>query len=125
MYTEEGTTISKTDSPLINFITRPYCDTIYKLIKDSLVPAYQLVLPRENFQRNNAWLFRHNYNFYETPRLFFFTIRYFSNFESYIYQKQSNITYKTRNVKPDNIQYNLQLLADYGTLRKGDKYYKA
>lgn len=143
LYTAQSTTISETDTPFIHFITRPYCDTIYKIIKDSLFPVYQLVLPlenslpasffnrpfknkteRENFQRNNGSVFRQIYSFYETPQSFFFSISYFSNYESYIYQKQGNITYKTRNIKPDSSQYNLKLLADYGIQKKGDRFYK-
>src|SRR5207253_2660194 len=76
LYTEETTAMSPTDTPFIHFITRPYCDTIYKLIKDKPVPFYQMVMPlenslpnsffnrpfksktdRENFQRNNGWMF--------------------------------------------------------------------
>ncbi len=48
LYTEEQTVVNKTDKPDINFITRPYCDTIYKMVKDSLLPAYHIVLPLEN-----------------------------------------------------------------------------
>lgn len=143
LYMEENVISSKTDKPYIQFITRPYCDTIYKLIKDSLSPAYQLVLPlenslpssfftrcfknkteRENFNRNNSSTFRQVYNFYETPRFIFFLVRYLSNFESYIYEKQTDITYKIKNIKPDSSQYNLPLLPEYGITRKGDRFYK-
>jgi hypothetical protein len=112
--------------------------------RDSLFPAYQLVLPlenslppgfftkpfknkteRENFERNNAWIFSQVYNFYETPQFIFFRVRYLNNNDFYIYQKQTNVTYKTKNIKPDTSQYNLQLLSDYGTMRKGDRFYKS
>ncbi|MBO9681866.1 MAG: 6-bladed beta-propeller [Flavisolibacter sp.] len=144
LYTNQSTSFSKTDTPYIRFITRPYCDTIYKMKRDSLFPAYQLVLPlenslppdfftnpfknkteRENFERNNAWMFSQVYNFYETPQFIFFRVRYLYNSDFYIYQKQTNVTYKTKNIKPDTSQYNLQLLSDYGTLRKGDRFYKS
>ena len=143
LYTNESTSYNKTDTPYIHFITRPYCDTIYKMQRDSIFPAYQLVLPlenslppdfftkpfknkteRENFERNNGWMFSQVYNFYETPKFIFFRVRYLNNDDFYIYQKQTNVTYKTRNIKPDTSQYNLQLLSDYGTLRKGDRFYK-
>jgi hypothetical protein len=110
---------------------------------DSLYPAYQIVLPlenslpksffttpfknkteRENFGRNNAWALHQVYNFYETPRIIFFNIKFLNSYETYIYRKQDNITYKSKNIKPDSTQYNLQLLTDYGIVRQGDKFYK-
>jgi hypothetical protein len=133
-----------TDAPHIVFFSRPYCDTIYKLNKDSLSPAYQLVLPlenslptsfftkpfknraeRENFERNNGWILRQIHNFYETPTFVFFLVSYLSNSDLYIYQKQTNTTYKTKNIKPDSSQYNLQLLGDFSTIRQGNYFYKA
>lgn len=143
LYTEETMIVNKTDIPYIHMITRPYYDTIYRVINDSLSPAYQLVLPlenslppsfftrpfknktdRENFRRNNGWMFHQVYNFYETPLFIYFSVGYLSNYESYIYQKQSKITYKAKNIKPDSTQYNLQLLGDYSFSRKGDRFYK-
>ncbi|TDH29091.1 6-bladed beta-propeller [Segetibacter sp. 3557_3] len=142
LYTQENVARHRTDSPHVNFITRPYCDTIYKLDRDKMKPVYHLVIPlensvppslfttpfknkteRENFERNNGWAVRQVYNFHETPRFLFFAIRFFSNFETYVYQKQGNITYKTKSIKADSSQYNLQLL-DNNTLRKGDRLYK-
>jgi hypothetical protein len=144
LYTNESTYFNKTDTPYIHFITRPYCDTIYKMKRDSLFPAYQLVLPienslppsfltkpfknkteRENFERNNGWIFSQVYDFYETPKFVFFLVDYLFNTDSYIYQKETQVTYKTKNIKPDTSQYNLQLLADYNVLRKGDRFYKS
>jgi hypothetical protein len=140
---EESTFANQTDTPNIHFIVRPYCDTIYKMINDSLFPAYQLVTPlenslppsffnrpfknkteRENFFRNNGWMLHQIYSFYETPKFIFFLVSYLSNYESYIYQKRTNTTYKTKNIKPDSTQYNLQLLADFNILRNGDWFYK-
>ena len=143
LYTEENVDISNTDLPYSHFITRPFCDTIYKMIKDSLFPAFQLVLPlenslppsfftspfknkteRDNFRRNNGWMFRQVYNFYETPRFIYFSVGYLSNYESYIYQNQTNTTFKTKNIKPDSSHFNLQVLGDYGLSRKGNRFYK-
>jgi hypothetical protein len=143
LYTEESVHVNHTDTPHVHFITRPFCDTIYKMIGDSLFPAYQLVLPlenslpasfftrpfknkteRDNFKRNNGWMLHHIYTFYETPRFIYFTVGYLNNHESYIYQKQTNTTCKIKNVKPDSSQYNLQILGDYGISRKGDRFYK-
>src|SRR6185436_8117100 len=142
LYTEESVSVNSTQVPTIHFVTRPFCDTIYKMRNDSLLPAFQLVLPlenslpssfftkpfknkteRDNFRRNNGWMLRQVYNFYETPRLIYFSVGYLSNYESYIYQKQNNITYKIKNIKPDSSQYNLHLLGDYGLSRKGDRFY--
>ena len=143
LYTEENVSVNGTDIPKIHFVTRPYCDTIYKMINDSLFPAYQLVLPlenslppsfftrpfknkteRDNFKRNNGWMLHQVYSFFETPRFIYFSVGYLSNYDSYIYQKQANITYKVKNIKADTSQYNLQVFSDFGILRKGDKFYK-
>jgi hypothetical protein len=143
LYTEESVNVNKTDTPYIHLITRPYCDTVYKMIRDSLFPAYQLVLPlenslppsffttsfknkteRENFNRNNGWMLRSIYTFYETPRLIYFLVGYLSNYETYIYQKQTNTTFKSKNIKPDSSQYNLQILGDFNITKKGDRFYK-
>jgi len=43
---------------------------------------------------------------------------------AYIYQKQTNITYKVKNIKADSSQYNLPVLANFGISRKGDRFYK-
>ena len=143
LYKGETISINKTDTPYIHFISRPYCDTIYKMVKDSLLPGYQIVLPlenslpasffttpfknkteRENFERNNGWMLHEVYTFYETPRFVYFLIAYLSNYEAYIYQKQINTTFKVKNIKPDSSQYNLKLLEDYGMSPKKDKFYK-
>ncbi|MFL5746332.1 MAG: 6-bladed beta-propeller [Niastella sp.] len=143
LYRDESISINKTDTPYINFISRPYCDTIYKMVKDSVLPVYQIVLPlenslpasffttpfknkteRENFERNNGWMLHQVYTFYETPRFVYFVIGYLNNFESYIYQKQTNTTFKAKNIKPDSSQYNLPLLEDFRVSRKMDKFYK-
>jgi hypothetical protein len=143
LYTEEYATVNKTDTPYVHFITRPFCDTVYKMIRDSLFPAYQLVLPlenslppsffttpfknkteRENFGRNNGWMLHHVYTFYETPRFIYLRVGYLNNFEPYIYQKQTNTTFKAKNVKADSSQYDLQVLGDFNITRKGDRFYK-
>ena len=69
-------------------------------------------------------MFRQVYTFYETPAFIYFSVGFLSNYESYIYQKQSKITYKAKNIRPDSSQYNLQLLGDYGFSRKGNRIYK-
>jgi hypothetical protein len=143
LYSEENVGMNPTDTPNVNFVTRPYCDTIYKMIGDSLFPAYQLVLPLENslpssfftkpfknktdfenFRRNNGWMLRQIYSVYETPRFLYFSVGYFSNYEFYIYQKQNKVTYKAKNIKPDSSQYNIQVLSDYFSSRKEDRFYR-
>lgn len=143
LFTEAYTNFNKTDTPFVHMVTRPYCDTVYRMVNDSLFPAYQLVLPfenslpasfysqpfknktdRENFERNNGWMFRQVYNFYETPRFIFFVVGYFSNAEAYLYQKQTNQTIKAKNIRPDSSQYNLSLLGDFSFERKGSRFYK-
>ncbi len=144
LYAEENIGFSETDTPYIHFITRPYCDTIYKLDREHLSPAYKLVLPLENslpstfftrafknktawenFRRNNGWMLKQVHSFYETPRFIFFMVGYLSNFDAYIYEKQTDITYKTKNIKSDSTQYNMQLFGDFSFTRKGDRFYKS
>ena len=144
LYTTESITFNRTDTPYIHLVTRPYRDTVYKLVRDSLFPIYQIVLPlentlptsfftqpfknpteRDNFKRNNGWMLHQVYNFYETPKLIFFWVGYLANIDSYIYEKQTNTTYKTRNIRSDSSQYNLPLVTDYAIVRKGNRFYKA
>jgi hypothetical protein len=143
LYADESIGYTETDTSYIYYITRPFCDTIYKMVKDTLTPAYQLVLPlenslpasfftkpfknkteRDNYRRNNGWLLHQVYGFYETPRFIYFFVSFFSNYEIYIYQKQNKITYNLKKIKTDSTQYNLQLLGDYGVSRDHDKFYK-
>ncbi len=144
LYVQENVSLNKTDTDQVHIITRPFSDTIYKMVGDSLFAAYKLVLPlentlpasfynkpfknkteRDNFYRNNGWMMRQIYSFYETPRFMFFTVGYLSNFDSYIVEKQTAITYKTKNIKADSSQYNLQLFANTSFIRKGTQVYKA
>jgi len=143
LFGEESVTLSTTVLPENRFVSRPYCDTIYKLSAGSLAPAYQLVMPlenalpssfytkpfknkteRENFRRNNGWMLRQVYGFYETPQYIYFSVGYLSNYETYLYQKQTQTCYKTKNIRTDSSQYNLTLLGDYGVQRNGDRFYK-
>lgn len=140
---EEETVVSPADKAAVFFVTRPFCDTIYKMTGDSLLPVCQVVLPlenslppsfytkpfknkteRENFRRNNGWMFHQIYRFYETPQFFLFAIGYFTNHEQYLYQKSTNTTYKTKSIKADSSQYNLSLLESPNIERQGDKFYK-
>jgi hypothetical protein len=144
MFSQEYVSLNRTSTDSINFITRPYCDTIYKMIGDSVSPAYQLVLPlentlpssfysrpfknkteRENFQRNNGWAMRQVHSFYETPKFISFMVGYLANYDAYIYDKEKDITYKAKNIKSDTSQYNLQLFSNFGLMREGDKLYRA
>lgn len=143
LYANESTSFTKTDTPYIHFVTRAFGDTIYKMVKDSLFPCYQLVLPlenslppsfynkpfknkteRDNFNRNNGWMLHQVYSFYEAPKFIYFLVGYLSNFDAYVYDRKNNVTYKTKNVKPDSSQYNLQLLGSFNLEKDGDKFYK-
>ena len=65
------------------------------------------------------------YSFYETPRFVYFMVGYLSNFDSYIYEKQTDVMYKTKNIKPDTSHYNLQLLQGFGITRESGTFYKS
>jgi hypothetical protein len=143
LYVTNYITFTGTDTPYIKYMSRPYCDTIYKMIKESLYPQYQVVLPlenslpaafyttapknkteRDNFNRNNGWAMQQVNEFYENPAYIYLQVRYFSNFDSYIYEKKSNITYIIKNLRTDSSQYNLRLLDGYNVMRKGDWFFK-
>jgi hypothetical protein len=142
LFNEERITHSLSDTPSVSYLARPYCDTIYKLAGDSLYAAYQLVLPlenslpatffskpfkdkteRENFTRNNGWVFYQAHNFYETRRYIYTGIRFFMRHDAYIYDKQTNATYSVSKIKPDPQQYNLSLFLPF-IQRSGNKFYK-
>lgn len=143
LYNQEDIGFGETDTPYIKYITRPYCDTIYKMVRNSITPCYQIVLPlenslpasfftmpsknkteRENFRRNNGWLLHNIYPVYENARFIYFMIGYLYNYEAYVYQKQTQVTFKAKNIKGDSSQYNLSLLSDFGVTRSMDKFYK-
>ncbi len=143
LYAKENVALSKTQAPGTYLVTRPFCDTVYKMINDSIYPYYHLVLPlentipssfltapfknkteRENFMRNNGWMFKQFYVMYETSSFLYFGVSYVYNFETFVYDKQADITYKTGNIKPDASQYNLKLLSDFGAANSGNKFYK-
>lgn len=142
LYSEGACVFNRTDTSYINFVSRPYCDTIYKMLGDSLYPAFHVVFPLENtlpptfftrpfknktewdnFMQNNGWMFRQVYNFYETTHFFILTVGYLSNHDTYIYNKAANTTYKVKNIKPDSTQFNLSLLEGNSKMR-GNRFYK-
>lgn len=144
LYAEESVSVIPTENPAVQFITRPFCDTVYKMTSDSLFPVSQLVLPlenslppsfftkafknkteRDNFNRNNSMMLHQVFNYYETAQFIFFSIGYLYNYENYIFQKQNNITYRVKNIRSDISQYNLSLLSGLGITRKGNRFYKA
>lgn len=143
LFANEYASFSKTTSPSTHFIFRPLSDTIYKMVNDSLFPAYQVVMPmenslppsfytkpfknkteRENFSRNNGWMFNGIKSFFETADFYYFSVRFQTNYEAFIYQKQGNSTYKARSVKADSSQYNLQLLSDFNVNYSSGHFYK-
>ena len=143
LFSEENVSIASSDTPYISYLARPYCDTIYKLVKGSLSPVYQLVMPventlpakfftdatvtkaeRENFKRNNGWAFHQVHDFYETARLIYITISFFSHYEFFVYDKQTHTTYNVTKIKGDSKQYNLSLLTPYNVVRLGHTFYK-
>ncbi|WP_276481497.1 6-bladed beta-propeller [Paraflavitalea pollutisoli] len=142
-YQPESISIGRTDTPYINYITRPYSDIIYKMVHDSITPYYQVVLPlenslpqsfftkpfknkteKDNFRRNNGMLLHAIHPMYENDRFLYFMVAYLYNWEAYIYQKQTQVTHKAKNIKGDSSQYNLSLLSDFGLTRNKDQFYK-
>ena len=129
LFSEESIGIAPTEKPDLAYLLRPFCDTIYQSVKGELSPLYQLVLPlenslppnfftnrpeskadRENFKRNNGWLLHQIRDFYETPKLIYLTISFFSHYEVFVYDKQTHTAYNANKIKGDAKQYNLSLL---------------
>jgi hypothetical protein len=143
LFSEENVSISPSQTPAISYLNRPYCDTVYKLVEGDLFPVYHLVMPvenslpstfftdvtvtkaeRENFKRNNGWAFHQVHDFYETSRLIYITMSFFSHYEVLIYDKQTQIAYNATKIKGDAKQYDLVLLTPYNVIRSGHKFYK-
>ncbi len=143
LFSEESATFALTEKPDCSYLLRPFCDTIYQSVKGVLTPLYQLVMPlenslppnfftnrpdskadRENFKRNNGWLFHQIRDFYETPKLIYLTISFFSHFEVFVYDKQTHTAYNANKIKGDTNQYNLSLLTPNNILRSGQRFYK-
>jgi hypothetical protein len=143
LFSEEDVSTSPSDTPYISYVTRPYCDTVYKLANGNLSPVHQLVMPlenslpatfftnasitkteRENFRRNNGWAFHQVRDFYETSRLIYITLTFFSHYEVFVYDKQTRTAYNASKIKGDPIQYNLSLLTSNNVMRSGHKFYK-
>ena len=143
LFNETSVGIASTDNPALCYLLRPYCDTIYQSLKGELLPKYQLVLPlensfppnfynerpdskaeRENFKRNNGWLFQQVRDFYETSKLIYLGISFFSHFELFVYDKQTHTAYNANKIKGDALQYNLSLLTPYNLVRSGQTFYK-
>jgi hypothetical protein len=143
LYSEENVSVFSSDTPYVSYLARPYCDTVYKLTKSSLAPVYQLVMPvenslpatfftdasvtkteKENFKRNNGWAFHQVRDFYETSRLIYITISFFSHYEVFVYDKQTRIAYNATKIKGDPKQYDLSLLTTSNIMRSGHKFYK-
>ena len=142
-FASENANFSRTTSPSTQFVFRPFCDTIYKMVNDSLFPAFHLVMPmenslpptfftkpfknkteRENFERNNGWMFNQIYSFYEAPDFYYLSVGFNSNYQDFVYEKQGNSTYKSKSVKADSSQYNLQLLTEFSVESKSGNFYK-
>ncbi|OYU56498.1 MAG: hypothetical protein CFE25_04465 [Chitinophagaceae bacterium BSSC1] len=143
LFSEESVGIALTEKLDLSYLLRPYCDTIYQSVKGVLTPLYQLVMPlenslspnffierpdskadRENFKRNNGWLFHQIRDFYETPKLIYLTISFFSHYEVFVYDKQTHTAYNANKIKGDAKQYNLSLLTPYNIVRSGQRFYK-
>ncbi|HEX2535403.1 MAG TPA: 6-bladed beta-propeller [Chitinophagaceae bacterium] len=142
LFAEENVVVHRTDTPTRHWVSRPYNDTLYRMDADSLFPFYQLVLPvehslpaaffnrpfrnateRENFRENNGWLFCQLVEFMETRRFCYLTVMYFSRRESYVYHKQTGLTYRGQNIKPDSSHYDLKLLEDGRLVQYGSRFY--
>lgn len=117
------------DTNYIKYITRPYDYIIYKLNKDSLADAYEIILPaenaipktffttgfksksdRNNFSMSNGKLFKQIDGVKNIGNYLYFNLRYFRSSESFIYDKKSSQYYATKKIKPDSSQYFVPIL---------------
>ncbi|MBO9619084.1 MAG: hypothetical protein J7539_08630 [Niabella sp.] len=142
LYTTNYVSAPKSDNPHQRFVTRPYNDTIYVLTKDSISPAYQIILPlentlppyffttpfknkteRENFQRNNGWLLNQIYNWIETRSHILFIVGFQSNSGNYIYSKKNKTIYDIRKIKADSSSFGIKVFPDYNTIYEDSLFY--
>lgn len=124
-----STNLSNTDTSYIRYFSRILNTTIYKLNKDSITPVYEIILPAENampqqylkngfksktdwesFQNSNGAVFYSINSIRNVDRYLFFAIRYMRNYESFVYDKKGAKFFKSKMIKADSSQYNIQLL---------------
>lgn len=137
-----GMYLSDTDTPYIKYTARPFYSTIYKLNRDSIVPMYEIVLPLENampqqyfvngfkskaawnnFQNGHGAVFHSISSIKDIGKYLFFGIRYMRSYESLLYDKSNARFYKTKMIKADSSQYNIQLLQNGPGLYANGHYY--
>lgn len=142
-YSNSQVNLSDTDTPYIKYASRPFNTTIYRLNKDSMTPVYEIVLPMENamparyvsngfkskadwdyFMNSNGAVFMSVNAVKEFNKFLFFGIRYMRNYESFLYDKSTAKFYKTKMIKADSSQYNIQLLQN-GLGQYYNSYYYA
>lgn len=133
----------ESSDPKTMFITRPYCDTIYKITGDSVYPTYQVVMPLENalpasfftkpfknkaewdnFRQNNNWMFHQVYRLVETPAYIFFSAAFLYNWGLYIYDKKKQIAYQTSKIKADSTTFNINVIPGNNIDYKDGFFYK-
>lgn len=134
--------LADTDTPYIKYTSRPFNTTIYKLNKDSIKPIYEIILPLENalpqryfssgfkskaewdnFQNSNGAVFFTLSGIKDLDRYLFFGIKFMRNYESFLYEKSSAKFYKTKMIKADSSQYNIQLLQNGPGSYYDSRYY--
>lgn len=134
--------LSETDTAYIKYTARPFNTVIYKLNKDSIKAVYEIVLPLENampqryltngfksktewdiFQNSNGAVFMNITGIKDLKRYLFFGIRYMRSYESFLYDKSTTKFYKTKMIKADSSQYNIQLMQNgLGSYYEGHYY---
>ncbi|WP_300602520.1 hypothetical protein [Niabella sp.] len=143
LYSVGYSATSESPDPKTMFITRPFCDTIYKITGDSLYPAYQVVMPLENalpasfftnpfknkaewdnFRQNNNWMFSQMYQFRETPAYFIFSAAFLYNWGAYIYDKKKQIAYQTSKIKADSSTFHVDVIPGSNIDYKDGYFYK-
>ncbi|MBC7935346.1 MAG: hypothetical protein H7Y86_08340 [Rhizobacter sp.] len=135
--------LSDTDTAYIKYTSRPFSPVIYKMNKNSISPVYEIVLPLENampssrfingfkskadwdnFQNSNGAIFFSFNSIRDMGRHLFFGIRFLRNYESFLYDKNTAKFYKSKMIKADSSQYNIQLLQN-GLGQYADSHYYA
>ncbi|RYY46346.1 MAG: hypothetical protein EOO06_14720 [Chitinophagaceae bacterium] len=133
--------LGSSDARGVAYTSRPFLPYIYRLDKDTILPLYEIVLPVEHvmpaerlksgfsskadwqtFQTKHAGVMRSLENISNTDKYLFFSISSMRNYESYVYDKSAAKFYKTKMIKADSTQFNIQLL-NWGLGKGSDKFY--
>jgi hypothetical protein len=131
-----------TDTPEVKYFNRFFNTTIYRLDKDSFTEAYKFILPLENslpqqyqksgfrsqadyqnFSNSNGAVMTKIQGFSNLKRYMFIHMGFMRDYQVFLYDKSTARFYKTKMIKADSSQYNIQLLQNGLGVYDNGRYY--